>query len=100
MIDIGLFYTDDDLRKLFEKWASETEEWSKKKARFDKYMERIHEAKIPFVKKQKELLEKNREENENSDLSAEERIELWRPFHEICRKITEEIYGNRDKEKE
>lgn len=100
MIDLGLFFSEDDLRKLFEKWASDAEEWTAKKARFEEYMERIKEAKIPFIKKRKELLEKKREENKNADLSDEERIELWRPFHEICRKITEEIYGDRDKEKE
>ena len=100
MIDLGLFFTEDELRKLFEKWASEAEELAAKKARFDEYMERIKEAKIPFIKKQKELLEKKREKNENADLSAEERIELWYPFHKVCRKITEEIYGDRDKEKE
>ena len=97
MIDLGLFFMEDELRKLFEKWTSEAEELAAKKARFDEYMERIKEARIPFIKKQKELLEKKREVNKNADLSAEERMQLWHPFYEICGKITEEIYGDRDK---
>ncbi len=98
MIDLGLFFTEDEMKKLFEMWASEGREFAEKKTRFDEYMRRITEAKIPFIKKQKDLLEEKKKENKKLDLTDEERIEIWRSFREILRKITEEIYTNQEKD--
>lgn len=46
-----MFFDDEDLQRLFEKWASEAEDYAPKKTQFDKYMKRLEDVKIPFQKK-------------------------------------------------
>lgn len=87
------FFNEEDLEWLFEKWASEAENYAEKKDKFKKYMNRLKEAKIPFMKKQDDLLKRKRERDESAYLTAEERDEIWRPFREVRQRIEKEIYG-------
>lgn len=88
-----LFLSEEDLERLFEKWASEAENYAEKKAKFEKYMNRLKEAEVPFMKKQDDLLKRKRERNESAYLTAEERDEIWRPFRGVRQRIEKEIYG-------
>ncbi|MCK4385135.1 MAG: hypothetical protein KAW52_02610 [candidate division Zixibacteria bacterium] len=88
-----LFFTEEDLALLFEKWASEAEGWEVKKAKFEKYRKELKKAEIPFIKKEEELLKKKKETDKSAYLTADERDEIWRPFQEIHRRIVNEIYG-------
>jgi len=93
MIEMSFFFSEEDLSKLFEAWASEAEEYAAKKDRFDEYMRRLKQAKIPFGKKQEELLKQKRKKDKNAHLTVEEREEIWVSFWKVCRKIKNEIYG-------
>lgn len=95
MMEDMSFFDEGDLRRLFEKWTSEAQDYKDRKTRFDKYMIRQEEAKIPFRKRQDELLREKRKKDKNAHLTVEELDEIWRPFREIRRRIEDEIYGNK-----
>jgi hypothetical protein len=91
--DMFLCFNEKELASLFEKWASEAEEYRVKKAKFEEYKKRVKEAAIPFIKKQDELLEQKRKRDKKAMLTAEDRDKIWRSFPKIHRKIIDEVFG-------
>ncbi len=87
-----MFFNEKELNRLFKKWDIESIEYAEKKARFDKYMKRLAEASIPFLKREERMLEEKRKKDKNAYLTFEELEEIWRPFRKIRRKIEDEIF--------
>jgi hypothetical protein len=88
------FYNDgSDWEKLFKEWASEAEDYAKKKVKFDRFLQKLEEEKVPYRKREQALRAEKKERGESEELSGDERCRIWRGFNEIQRRIIDEIYG-------
>ena len=89
---LTFYFDEDDLERLFERWASEGEDYDTKNRKFRIFMQRLEEEKEPFRAREEALREERRQRGENDELTEEDRIEIWRGFREISRRVEDEIY--------
>ena len=98
MIDLSLFFSEDELWAMIEQLFKDSEIIEKAHSRYKELMAKINEEKKPFLAKQWELLEEKRKEEKKASLTVDELDDIWKGFRKVEARIREELNKKWDKE--